>query len=89
MCSFSGKLAGVLLEHNHYGNHLKSDGSVSDIDLAKRNMEYASDQLKGYWTKDNYCGKPVYYSYVGPEEIAGVNTRFEWLNLAREEIRYH
>jgi hypothetical protein len=88
MSSFSSRLAGVVLPFDYHGNHLSSDKTrVTDVELAKRNMEYAAEQLNGYWTKDFYCKKPVYFQYVKPDENSDVNTRFEWLNHAMEEMK--
>lgn len=44
MSSFSSKLIGVVLPHDHHGNHIVSDRkSVSDIGLAKLNMKYTAN----------------------------------------------
>lgn len=54
MCSFSSKLAGVILPAFSDGNHLSKDGkSVIDDQLAKSNMEKAYQDLYGFWLFNN------------------------------------
>ena len=87
MSSFSGRLKGVVLPHNTHGNHLSSDKkSISDIELAKKNFSAAAEKLKGFWQKDTYVGKPVFFQYVEPTQNDRVNTRFEYLNDAAADL---
>jgi hypothetical protein len=71
MSGLSGSLVGVVLPHDHYGNHLKSNGTVIDVDLAKSNFRHAAEMLGQYWTQDNHFDKPVYDKDVEPTSRSG------------------
>jgi hypothetical protein len=81
MCSYSGKLAGVVLPPFTNGNHLSSDmKTVSDVELARANMESAYLDLYGYWGDSTYKGKPLYMKYVKEDNIDDVDMVYnDWV----------
>ena len=52
MVSLSGKLAGITLPHDKYGNHLRN-GKVVDDNLARQNFAYSGETLCELWKRDH------------------------------------
>ena len=52
-------LTGLVLSHDHYGNHLDSSGKTIDIDLEKMNFCKASEVLSKVWLQTVIDRYPV------------------------------
>ena len=50
MAPLSHDIAGVILSHDHYGNHLSSSGNTTDEELEKRNFLAAAHTLSEVWS---------------------------------------
>ena len=64
MAPLSHDLAGLVLPHDHYGNHLDSCGKTIDIDLEKTNFYKAAEVLSEVWSETVIDGYPVEYNAV-------------------------
>lgn len=62
----SRELAGLILEHDHYGSHLNSSGKTVDADLEKVNFKNAGSTLSEVWNSVVIDGHPVVAEYMGP-----------------------
>ncbi|KAJ6642875.1 hypothetical protein Bhyg_07831 [Pseudolycoriella hygida] len=51
MAPLSKALAGIMLPHDHYGNHLDSQGQTIDTELEKTNFSYAGIALAEVWSE--------------------------------------
>ena len=74
MAPLSHDLAGIILPHDSFGNHLDSSGKTINEDLEKRNFFHAAEILSDIWSKTVIDGKPVVCeavplgkSYVPPD----------------------
>ena len=88
MSKLSGMLAGVVLPAFKYGNHLKASNQtyiVEDVELAKKNMEYAAGELKSYWTQEEMFQKPINCTYVPPTDGI-INQHFSLSNAIAAEF---
>ncbi|RIB02241.1 hypothetical protein C2G38_2228373 [Gigaspora rosea] len=85
MATLSGKLAGITLEINHFGNHLNSQGEICDYELGLLNFCHAGQALADLWKKDPINGKPVYVEYIDEKQDPFVNLKlsseFETTNV--------
>ena len=59
MAPLSHDLAGLVLPHDHYGNHLDSCGKTIDINLEKMNFYKAAEVLSDVWSETVIDGCPV------------------------------
>ena len=59
MAPLSHDLAGIILPHDSFGNHLDSSGKTINEDLEKRNFFHAAEILSDIWSKTVIDGKPV------------------------------
>ena len=64
MAPLSKALAGVLLPHDTYGNHLDSEGKTTDIELEKKNFQKAAESLAEIWSEMIIDGFPVVAEFV-------------------------
>ncbi len=74
MSPFSHDLAGVILPHDSFGNHLDCSGKTSDEYLDKRNFFKAADVLSEIWSAPVIDGHridsrdvPLNQEFVPPE----------------------
>ena len=68
IASLSGKLAGITLPHDKYGNHLRN-GKVIDNDLAHQNFAYSGEILCDLWKRDHINGYSVYVKYISEDNV--------------------
>lgn len=68
MAPLSHQLAGIVLEHDHYGSHLDNQRNTIDEDLEKRNFMHAGEVLCKIWNELEIDGYPVDATYVDPDE---------------------
>lgn len=68
MAPLSHGLAGVVLQHDHFGSHLNSSGKTIDEDLEKRNFKHAGEILCQIWNELQIDNHPVVATYVDPDE---------------------
>lgn len=73
MAPLSHQLAGVVLDHEHFGSHLGSKGETIDINLEKQNFKYAGELLCQLWNELEIDKHPVNAVYVEPEENETIN----------------
>ena len=59
MSPLSHDVAGVILPHNTYGNHLDNNGKTIDEDLEKKNFFKAAETLSEIWSNTIIDGYPV------------------------------
>ena len=59
MTTLSHDLAGLVLHHDHYGNHLDSTGKIIDIELGKMNLYKAAEVLLEVWSQTVIDDYPV------------------------------
>ena len=58
MAPLSRDLVGVLLPHDHFGNHIQSS-KTKDPALEKANFKYAGEVLAEIWSNSVFDGHPV------------------------------
>ncbi|KAK3932313.1 Carbamoyl-phosphate synthase arginine-specific large chain [Frankliniella fusca] len=78
---------GRILPHDHFGNHLGSDGSTKDEELEIRNFQHAGEVLTEIWGGMVVDGFPVTAEYVGPGEFlpeAEINDQKWYIEHVRE-----
>lgn len=68
MAPLSRMLAGLVLEHNHYGSHLDSQGRTADAELEKQNFEFAGKTLSEVWSTLSIDDESVVAEYVPPSD---------------------
>ena len=51
MAPLSRALSGLILPHNHYGDHLDCNGKTIDEDLEMKNFEYAGQTFTEVWSE--------------------------------------
>ena len=59
MAPLSHDLAGLVLPHDQYGNHLDCSGKTTDIVLEKINFYKAAEVLSEVWSQTVVDGYPV------------------------------
>ena len=59
MAPLSHDMAGVILQHDSYGNHLDESGKTVDLELEKQNFFKAAEVLSRIWTNTVIDGHPV------------------------------
>ena len=70
MAPLSRKLSGLILPYDNYGSHLDERGKTIDIELEKKNFEFAEDTLAEIWsqlTADNYSTIAEYMDPLNSE----------------------
>lgn len=68
MAPLSKQLSGLILEHDHFGNHLDSSGRTTDPNLELKNFQYAGELLAQIWSEMVIDGYPVHAEYKNSEE---------------------
>lgn len=68
MAPLSKELSGVILDHEHYGSHLDSQGRTVDQDKEMKNFEFAGQTLAKIWSEMSLDGFPVFAEYISPEK---------------------
>ena len=68
MAPLSRELAGVLLDHQHFGSHLDSQGRTINEDLEIKNFEHAGITLGEIWSTTVIDGYPVKAEFIMPTE---------------------
>ena len=58
MAPLSKELAGVILEHQHFGTHLDDRGNTIDEELELKNFEHAGSILAEVWRQMVFDGQP-------------------------------
>ncbi|XP_047144174.1 uncharacterized protein LOC124817793 [Hydra vulgaris] len=64
MAPLSRDLAGIVLPHDFFGNHLDSSGKTIDYELEVENFQKAADVLSQVWEKTVIDGYPVHCQAV-------------------------
>ena len=59
MAPLSHDMAGVILQHDSYGNHLDESGKTVDLELVKQNFFKAAEVLWRIWSNTVIDGHPV------------------------------
>jgi len=67
MAPLSHDLAGLILPHDHFGNHLDKSLKCIDGSLEKRNFSKAGQVLADVWSKTVIDNHPVVATYIEPE----------------------
>ncbi|CAG8827771.1 7050_t:CDS:2, partial [Gigaspora margarita] len=57
--TLSGKLVGIVLPINYFGNHLDSQGKTIDTELAVQNFRHAGTMLCNIWCLEPSLEKSV------------------------------
>jgi hypothetical protein len=68
MAPLSKELAGIILPHDQYGDHLDSSGRTIDDELELKNFEKAGETLAQIWSNVVLDSHPVVARYVDPNE---------------------
>lgn len=66
MAPLSRKLVGLVLEHDHFGNHLDNSGKTKDVELEKKNFNKAAEVLASIWGEGEIDGHKVSAHPVAP-----------------------
>lgn len=84
MAALSRELAGVILPHDHFGNHLNSQKETTDEALELMNFKYAGEALADIWSKvviDNFETKA---EYIDPEHSTAesplISKDWKWIS---------
>ena len=68
MAPLSKEVAGVILNHEHFGTHLDSQGNTIDAELELKNFEHAGKVLAEIWSALVVDGHPVVAEYIKDEK---------------------
>lgn len=68
MAPLSNQLAGLVLDHEHYGSHLDSQLRTTDGELEKSNFAHAGNTLADVWNELSIDDFPVIAEYIDPED---------------------
>ncbi|KAG8178076.1 hypothetical protein JTE90_007061 [Oedothorax gibbosus] len=68
MAPLSRQLSGLVLPHDHFGNHLDSSGKTVDVEKEKKNFEAATNVLAEVWNATVIDDYPVVAKYQAPEK---------------------
>ena len=89
MAPLSHDLAGIVLPHDHYGSHLRADGSTADTELEKENFFKAATVLAEVWSKTVIDGHQVDCQALRPGcELAPGDVDAEWIARHVQQSRY-
>lgn len=66
MAPLSRELAGLILQHDHYGSHLDNSGKTTDAELEKKNFEHAGSTLAEVWNSVIVDDHPIVAEYIDP-----------------------
>ncbi len=67
MAPLSHDVAGLILPHNHFGDHLDGHGRTTDAKLEKLNFSKAGEILAEVWSQTIIDGHPVVAKYIDPD----------------------
>lgn len=67
MAPLSKDLAGLIIPHNHDGDHLDTQGRTVDQMLERRNFEYAGRTLAEVWSSTIIDTFPTIAEYIDPD----------------------
>lgn len=67
MAPLSQDLAGLILPHNHHGEHLDGRQETIDDDMERQNFSYAGGVLSEIWSSTVIDGYPTVAEYVEPD----------------------
>ena len=67
MVPLSKELAGLILQHDHFGTHLNQNGETVDEALQLENFEHAGKALAEVWSDIVFDGHPCVAEYVSDE----------------------
>lgn len=89
MPELSYALAGVLLEHDHYGSHLDASGKTTDNELKRKNFQKAGEVCCELWNKIEIAEEKVVAVY-DTEQIAKKAARmnYKWANEHVRQASY-
>ena len=59
MAPLSHDLAGIVLPHDHFGNHLDSSGKTIDQEMEEKNFQKAAEIVSEVWEKTVTDGHPI------------------------------
>lgn len=90
MAPLSRQLAGLILPHDKFGNHLNKSGKCIDDDLEQKNFANAGQTLAQLWTELNIDGYPVLAEYKQPggESDLPPDIDPEWYAVHVKESQY-
>ena len=89
MAPLSHDLAGIILPHDSFGDHLDSSGKTIDEELEKRNFFRAAEILSDIWSKTVIDGKPVSCEAVPTgRSYVPSNPDVEWVSRHVLQARY-
>ena len=89
MAPLSHDLAGLVLPHNHFGDHLDNSGNTKDEDLERKNFAHAGKTLAEVWSDTVIDGHPVVAEYV--EDVATTDIQSKdasWHSVHVRESQY-
>lgn len=67
MSPLSKELTGIVLPHDHFGNHLDNERNTIDEDLEIKNFRRAGEVLSEVWNKVVIDGYSTKVAYIDPE----------------------
>lgn len=67
MAPLSKTLSGLILPYDHCGNHLNEKGETINVDLEKKNFEFAGQTLAEIWSETIFDSYPTVAEYIQPE----------------------
>ena len=79
MAPLSKALAGILLPHDTFGNHLDSQNKTVDLDLEKRNLKKAGEVLAEIWGELVMDGHSVVAEFVSDKQKKETNLDHSWM----------
>ena len=89
MAPLSHDIAGVILPHDHFGNHLGSNGETIDVDIEKKNFQKAAEILANVWSNTVIDGHKVDAQAMPigmAHKLDEVNA--EWVSKHVQQSRY-
>jgi len=69
LAHLSKRAAGLVLQHNHYGNHLDGNGRTIDKELELSNFRFAGETLAEVWSELTFDGFGVTAEFVPSDEV--------------------
>lgn len=70
MAPLSRELAGLILTHNKFGDHLDKSSKTIDESLEIKNFEYAGQTLAEVWSRVVIDGYPVFAEFASQDCVA-------------------
>ena len=68
MAPLSRELSGLILQHEHFGSHLDTQGRTIEEELEKLNFKYAGQTLSEIWKQVSIDNFPTVAEYIVPEK---------------------